>query len=1048
MVRLKILFTGVFLSCFLLPLQGQKKKKAKQITDTIHYHQFKWRNIGPFRGGRSVAATGVVQQPHTFYMGSTGGGVWKTEDAGIHWKNVSDGFFKTGTVGAIAVSESDPNVVVVGMGEHPARGVMTSMGDGVYLSTDAGKTWQHKGLDASHHIANIEIDPTDPNIIFVAVQGAQYGPTESRGIYKSTDGGNSWRKVLYVGPTVGAASLSMDKTNPRILYAALWEHQRSPWQMRSGGKKSGLYKSTDGGEHWKKMSQGLPEAFGKAGVSVSRANPNRVFLNLEAAGTKAGVYRSDNAGKSWKQVNKDRVTVARSWYYMEVFADPTDENTVYVLNAPALKSIDGGKSFQTLPTPHGDNHHLWIHPLNNQIMINANDGGANISLNGGRSWSSQQNQPTAQFYRVIADEQVPYHVYGGQQDNSAIGIRSRAYDGGIDWKDWYSVAGCESAFLAFDPQNPQTVFGGCYQGILERWNRKTATSKSIKEYPELSLGNAPKDFKYRFNWNAPVLTSLQDPNTLYHAGNVVFKSRDQGLSWEAISPDLTRNEKEKQVPGGTPYTNEAAGGENYNTLMSLAVSPHSENELWAGSDDGLIHLTLDGGKKWENVTPKGLKEGIINSIELSPFTPGKAYITMMRYKFMDLEPYIYKTEDYGQKWERINTGIEGAHTFVRVVRADKKVPGLLYAGTETGFYYSINDGESWQSLQLNLPVVPINDLFIQDNDLIAATAGRSFWILDDLAPLQKLDIPSEPYLLQPKPSYRTVGGRGRPSGSQGQNPLPGVILDYYLPDVQDSMSIKLEILQNQKAVRTYTNQKIKNFKSWPGGPQKPHILKAKKGYNRMSWDLRKNPLPAVENVFVYGSYAGSTAPPGDYTARLTVGATQHEVKIQLKPDPNINATPTAYAEQAALLDAIDQQIASIHRTVSDMRGIQDQLQFHLDLLAPHAHYTELYQKGMVLQEKLIQWERALIQPDQKTFQDVINFNNQLNAEWMHLKGYVDSPDPAVTQGAKDRFADLQQAWKASEKALQSLIENEIATFNEAYKELGIPRLMLPTTTNQ
>lgn len=1041
------LLSWLFVLCTLASLHGQKKK-IKTDKDTIAYHALKWRNIGPFRGGRSVASTGVVQQPHTFYMGSTGGGVWKTEDAGIHWKNISDGFFKTGTVGAIAVAESDPNVVVVGMGEHPARGVMTSMGDGVYISTDAGKTWAHKGLGASHHIANIEIDPTNPKVIFVAVQGAQYGPTESRGIYKSTDGGNSWRKVLYVGPTVGAASLSMDKTNPRILYAAMWEHQRTPWQMRSGGKKSGIYKSTDGGEHWEKTTKGLPESFGKAGVSVSRANPNRVFLNLEAEGSLSGVYRSDDAGKSWKQVNKDRVTVARSWYYMEVFADPQDENRVYVLNAPALKSIDGGKSFQTLPTPHGDNHHLWIHPHNNQIIINSNDGGANISLNGGRSWSSQQNQPTAQFYRVIADEQVPYHVYGGQQDNSAIGIKNRTYDSGIDWKDWYSVAGCESAFLAFDPNNPSLVFGGCYQGIIERWNRKTETSKSIKEYPELSLGNAPKDFKYRFNWNAPILTSIQDPNTLYHAGNVVFKSTDQGLSWEVISPDLTRNEKNKQIPGGAPYTNEAAGGENYNTLMSLAVSPYSKNELWAGSDDGLLHLTRDGGKNWVNITPKGLEEGIINSIDLSPFTPGKAYITVMRYKFMDLKPYVYKTEDYGKKWERITKGIEGDHTFVRVVRADKKVPGLLYAGTETGLYYSKNDGALWESLPLNLPVVPINDLYIQDNDLIAATAGRSFWILDNLAPIQKTETPLQPQLLDPKPSYRIIGGRGRPSGSQGENPLPGVILDYYLPKKYDSIAIKLEILQDKNVIRTYTNQKHKDFKSWPGGPQKPIVLSSKKGYNRMSWDLRKDPLPAVEKVFVYGSYAGSTAPPGDYTARLTVGTTQQEVAIQLLADPNIKASATAYAEQAALLDAIDSQIATLHNTVSDMRSIQEQLRFHIDLLASQSDYAALHKKGKDLLEKLSQWERTLIQPDQKTFQDVINFNNKLNAEWMHLKGYVDSPDPAVTQGAKDRFNDLQQEWKDAKKALQNLIDNEIATFNQAYKELNIPSLIVPTATHQ
>ncbi|MEK9612485.1 MAG: hypothetical protein VW080_01000 [Flavobacteriaceae bacterium] len=598
-----------------LTFSQRKKKNQKDIPAwSAEFKSLKWRNIGPFRGGRSVTSAGVVTDPSTFYMGTTGGGIWKTEDQGISWKNISDGQLATGTVGALAVSESDPNVVLAGMGEHAARGVMTSMGDGVYKSEDAGITWKHIGLDASRHIANIEIHPSQPDIIYVAVQGAQYGPSKERGIYKTTDGGKSWKKVLYVGETVGAASLSMDKNNPRILYAAMWDHLRTPWQMRSGGPGSGIYKSTDGGEHWKRLDKGLPKVMGKAGISVSRANSNLVYVNLEAGIDESGVYRSDNGGTSWKLVNKDRITVARSWYYMEVFADPQNENIVYVLNAPVLKSIDKGKTFTTLPTPHGDNHHLWIHPDNNQIMINSNDGGANVSTNGGKSWSTQQNQPTAQFYRVIADQQVPYHVYGGQQDNSAIGIKSRDNDRGIDWKDWYSVAGCESAFLAFDPKNPEWVFGGCYQGIIERWQRSTQSGKAIKEYPELALGNAPKDFKYRFNWNAPIISAPSDPTTIYHAGNVVFKTTDAGIHWTVISPDLTRNNKSQQVAGGVPFTNEAAGGENYNTLMSLSASTLDPQELWTGSDDGLIHRTRDGGANWENVTPKGLEEGIVNSI--------------------------------------------------------------------------------------------------------------------------------------------------------------------------------------------------------------------------------------------------------------------------------------------------------------------------------------------------------------------------------------------------------------------------------------------------
>ncbi|MCJ7467519.1 MAG: glycosyl hydrolase, partial [Maribacter sp.] len=641
----KILITILVLALAIPLGNAQSKRKTKMATPEVvltdsMFHGLKWRNIGPFRGGRSVASSGVVGQPMTYYFGGVGGGIWKTVDDGITWKNVSDGFLKTGTVGAIGVSESNPNIVIAGMGEHAARGVMTSMGDGVYKSTDAGKTWKHIGLDHVRHISDVIIHPTNPDIIFIAAQGAQYGPSSDRGIYRSNDGGANWEKVLYVNDRTGASSLSMDMKNPLILYTAFWEHRRYPWTMESGGKSSALYKSNDGGTTWDKLTEGLPKEFGKAGISVSRANPELVFAVIEAEGEKGGVYRSDDAGKKWNQINKDRINITRSWYYMEIFADPQNENIVYVLNAPVTRSIDGGKTFAPLATPHGDNHHLWINPFDNQKMINSNDGGANISNNGGASWSTQENQPTSQFYRVITDNLVPYNVYGGQQDNSAIAIASRTNGQGIDWKDWYSVAGCESAYLAFDPDNPEFVFGGCYQGIIEKWVRASHEAKPIKEYPELNLGNVPENFKYRYNWNAPIISSPHDRNTIYHGGNVVFKTTDAGNSWQVISPDLTRNEKSKQGPGGIPYTNEAAGGENYNTLMYLVESPHEKGVLWAGSDDGLVHLTKDGGQHWENVTPPNVGEGIVNSIEVSPHDPASAYVVVMRYKSMDLKPYV------------------------------------------------------------------------------------------------------------------------------------------------------------------------------------------------------------------------------------------------------------------------------------------------------------------------------------------------------------------------------------------------------------------------
>ncbi|WP_430965434.1 VPS10 domain-containing protein [Spongiimicrobium sp. 2-473A-2-J] len=1038
------------LALLLYPLgtPAQKRKKKEQppkvvLQDSL-FHGLKWRNIGPFRGGRSVASTGVVGQPMTYYMGSTGGGIWKTVDDGITWKNVSDDFIKTGTVGALAVAESNPNIVVAGMGEHAARGVMTSMGDGVYKSTDAGKTWTHMGLDKTRHISDVVIHPKNPDIIFVAAQGAQYGTTEERGIYRSQDGGNSWERVLFVDTQTGASSLSMDMNNPLILYAALWQHRRYPWTMESGGAASGLYKSTDGGSTWDKMEEGLPKEFGKVGISVSRANPERVFAVIEAEGKEGGVYRSDDAGKKWKQINKDRVNIARSWYYMEIYADPQDENRVYVLNAPVMKSIDGGKTFSNLPTPHGDNHHLWIHPYDNSKMINSNDGGANISNNGGKSWSPQTNQPTAQFYRVITDHLVPYNVYGGQQDNSAIAIASRTNDSGIDWKDWYSVAGCESAYLAFDPDRPDIIYGGCYQGIIEKWVKASKEGKPIKEYPELALGNAPEDFKYRYNWNAPIISSPHDRNTIYHAGNVVFKTTDGGNSWDVVSPDLTRNDKSKHGPGGGPYTNEAAGGENYNTIMYLTASPHEEGVIWAGSDDGLIHITRDGGKNWENVTPEGLAEGIVNSIEVSPHDPATAYAVVMRYKFLDLKPYIFKTSDYGKSWTKIVNGFSDEHTFVRVVREDKKVKGLLYAGTETGLYLSFDDGENWQSLQLNLPPVPINDLVIRDNDLVVATAGRSFWILDDIAALQHRVPPNKTVtLFPPKDTYLIFGGSSeKPVPGLGQNPKQGVTFDYHLDKDADSLDLKLEVWDKDKLLRTLTNKKPKDFKSWPGGPSKPAVLPSKKGYNRYTWDFRRESLPAVDKVFVFGNYGGGRIGPGSYTLKLSLEGSTSETEVRVLPNPKVAATQADFEEQQALLVQITETVEDIHKSVNQMRSAKSQLEAYAKLLKDRSGADSLIKKGKVLIKRIDSWEQSLIQPEQKTFQDVINYNNQLNAELMYLKGFVDTAEPKVTEGAKERLKDLLADWAVYEKERDAIVSKEMAAYNQLFKALELPAILL------
>ena len=1044
MKTLKLLFICLLIVPISASSQKRKKKIQKPaiaITDSL-YHGLKWRNIGPFRGGRSVTSTGVVGKPHTYYMGSTGGGVFKTTDDGITWKNISDGFFKTGSVGAIAVAESDPNIVVVGMGEHAARGVMTSMGNGVYKSMDAGKTWSHLGLDKTRHISDVVIHPTNPNIIYITAQGTQYAPSKERGIYKTTDGGKTWKNILSVNNTTGASSLSMDMTNPRILYASMWQHQRYPWVMESGGENSGLFKSIDAGNTWTKMKLGLPKDFGKSGISVSRANPDRVFAVIEAAGKKGGVYRSDNAGKTWKQVNSNRVNIARSWYYMEIFADPQDENTVYVLNAPVMKSIDGGKSFSNIPVPHGDNHHLWINPADNKNLINSNDGGANISFNGGKSWSTQQNQATSQFYRVITDNQVPYHVYGGQQDNSAIGIASRTNDGGIDWKDWYSVAGGESAFIAFDPDAPELIYGGTYQGNISTWSRTSREQKSIKEYPELGLSIAPKDSKYRYNWNAPIITSPHDRATVYHAGNVVFKTTNQGMNWTIVSPDLTKNEVDKHGPGGAPYTNEAAGGENYNTITALVESQHEQGVLYAGSDDGLLHITKNGGESWTNITPNGIKDGIINSIDISQHNPATAYIVIMRYKSMDLNSYVFKTNDYGQNWTKIVTGLNDPNGFARVVRADKKQEGMLYAGTETGLYVSNNDGAYWQRLKLNLPVVAINDLMIQDNDLVAATSGRGFWILDDLGALQnKRSYSKAIEIITPKDTYRIFGGNSKAVG-QGQNPKSGVTFDYYLNKNVDSLELTLEVLQNSEVIRTYTNKKDPNFKSWPGGPAKPQVLGSKKGVNRFTWDFRRDPLPSIHKVFIFGGLSGSRVAPGKYTLRMTLGDIVSETEATILPNPKVLSSSEDFVAQQKILVSIENTVKEMHESVNQMRSAKTQLTTYAKLLKNNTNTDTLIEKGEELLKRINRWEENLIQAKQKTFQDVINFNNKLNAQLIQLKSYIDQANPKITKGAKERFDDLMNDWEVYKNERDTIINTEMKAYNVLFKTLNIPALIL------
>ncbi len=1032
-------------------LFGQREAKnhstfSRPLFNVAYYNNLHWRNIGPFRGGRVNAVVGVPGQPMTYYMGATGGGVWKTEDGGLNWNNISDGYFGTGSVGAIAVAPSEPNILYVGMGEHAVRGVMSSHGDGVYKSYDQGKTWKYSGLPGARHISAIRVHPQNPNIAFVAVQGAAFGPSSDRGVYKTIDGGDTWQRVFFLDEHTGAADLSLDKENPRVLYVGMWDHERKPWKIRSGGKKSGLYKSLDGGETWKRLDQGLPAEMGKVAVAISEANSDWVYACIEAEN--GGVFRSTDSGLNWEHVNKEKITTARAWYYTELVTDPKDPETLYVLNAPLLKSTDGGKTFASIPNPHSDQHGLWINPVQPKNMILGNDGGACITYNGGLSWSPQGNQPTAQFYRVIADNRFPYHIYGGQQDNTTVAIASRTSSLGIDWKDWYTVSGGESGFIAFDPNDTQKIYGGSYQGNISVFDHKTGESKDIMAYPMVGLATQPRHMKYRFNWNAPIVVSPHNSHVIYHAANVVLISSDSGLSWEEISPDLTRNEEEKQGVGGGPYTNEGAGGENYNTISYLSCSPHEEGVIWAGSDDGLIHLTRDGGRTWKNVTPPDMLEGYVNSMEVSPHAKGTIYVAVNRYRFNDFSPLVYVTDDYGKTWKSINRGFRG-EDFVRVVREDPNRKGLLYAGTETGLYLSHNNGDYWYRFQLNLPVCPITDLTIHDNDLIAATAGRSFWILDDLSPIQQSVgqmLNGEMELFQPKPTVKLNAQElGDAVGGIGRNPLPGLTIDYYLPPYfSDTSSLRLRILdQDGTVIRAYSNQVQGDM----GGRHESSLpLPTHVGINRFYWDLRRDPIPQVPGIFMLQGFRGSSVAPGKYTIQLEGMGLDLKQECEILPDPRLVAKKRHFSEQQEVLVTIESAVKDIHQSVQQMQDVKAQVEQLNGTLLKNATVEDLVTVGKEVVLQIDEWEKQLVQPELTNFQDAISYPNQLSAELINLMFKVDTHDPVVTLGAKNRLADLLQQWNDMKNDLEGIIHGDLAEYNRLFREKEIPAVIVPLSS--
>jgi photosystem II stability/assembly factor-like uncharacterized protein len=1028
----------------------QRKNQVQPTPIAIDFNELykaaKWRSIGPFRGGRSVTASGVIGDINTYYMGTTGGGLWKTDDLGLTWRNISDGFFKTGSVGAVAVSESDPNVVYVGMGEHAVRAVKTHHGDGVYKSTDAGKTWTKLGLDATQHISRIAIHPKDPNIVYVAAQGALYSHTPDRGVYKSADGGVTWKKVLFIDDKTGCVELALDMNNPRVLYAALNEYGRLPWKVISGGAGSGLYKSVDEGVTWKKIHAGLPKELGKMGVSVSRANSDKVYLLLESDSEKelGGLFVSNNAGESWSRVSDDHRLIQRAWYYIEVFADPKNENTVYVLSAPALRSEDGGKTWEDISGTHGDFHDLWINPHNPKNMVIANDGGAAVSVNYGRTWSTQSNMPTAQFYRINVDNQFPYHIYAGQQDNTSVSIASRELGGwGITPRSWSYSAGGESAFLAFNPDDPRYVLGGSYQGTIEVLDTKAKGGTNIMAAPIQYLGMDAKDMKYRFNWNAPIIWSKHEPNTYYHGAQKLLRTTDMGKTWTEASPDLTRNEKSKQGKGGGPYTNEAVGAENYGTLSYVVESPHEKGVIWTGSDDGYVQLTRDNGTTWQNVTPVGLAECLINAIEVSPHDKATAYIATTRYKFNDHAPALYKTTDFGKTWTKIVNGIPG-NAFTRVVREDDTRKDLLFAGTELGTFISFDGGKNWSSFQLNLPITPITDLKIHQGDLIAATSGRSFWIFDDLALIRQHKATTDFSLFQPEDVVLVNGGSQMDGPSDGTNPYVGVnpatgaVLYYSLPELKSNEHIQIEIKDAQgNLVRSFTSLRDSLFQERDGGPPAEPTLSKAKGLNRFVWNLRYPTISGIAGTYMEASFRGHKASPGKYSVVLTSGKQTQSTTFQILPNPLYAIDAKTYEEYHTTMLGMESAVSQMHKLVTSLHEKQLQLDKILEQLPSESKFENIKQEGKALSARMKQWDEDMVQRKSKAYDDVENFPNKFTADYLFLINQTESDLPRVNKPSLDLLAEYTAKWKLLEARANDFLQKDIPALNKKLWDAGV-----------
>ncbi|WP_291870963.1 glycosyl hydrolase [Maribacter sp.] len=1031
------------LAIFLLPISisAQKRKKSISVSPSYPeelYSSLEYRLIGPFRGGRSAAVTGVPGEPNLFYFGATGGGVWKTVDGGRTWSNISDGFFG-GSIGAIEVAKSDKNIIYVGGGEKTLRGNVSS-GYGIWKTEDAGKTWVSAGLKNSRHVPRIRIHPTNPNIVYAAVLGNIYKPTQDRGVYKSIDGGKTWKKTLFVNQQSGAVDLTFDPNNPRILYASTWRAKRTPYSLSSGGDGSALWKSTDSGETWKDISknEGFPkDTLGIIGVTVSPKNSERVWAIVENK-EKGGLYRSDDGGKKWTQVNSERKLRQRAWYYTRVYADTEDEDVVYVLNVRYHKSTDGGKSFNTFNAPHGDHHDLWISPENSKRMIIGDDGGAQVSYDGGETWSTYYNQPTAQFYRVTTDNAFPYRIYVAQQDNSTLRIKHRSDGGSIGEEDWEPTAGGESAHIAVDPKNNNIVYGGSYDGFLTRVNHDKGTVRGINVWPDNPMGHGAEGMKYRFQWNFPIIFSKHNPKKLYTFSNHVHVTENEGQSWKLLSGDLTRNDPTKLVSSGGPITQDNTSVEYYCTIFAANESPLKEGLLWVGSDDGLIHVSKDGGANWDNVTPSNMPEwSMINSIEPSAFNEGTCYVAATRYKLGDFQPYLYKTTDYGKTWSKITNGINKEH-FTRVVREDPKRKGLLYAGTETGMYVSFNDGTSWSPFQLNLPIVPITDLTIKENNLIVATQGRSLWIIDDLTVLHQMDDVkknSNSILFKPKDTYRTKGRASeKPSKTEGANHPNGVITHFYLKNVTEKDSVRLSFTSmSGDTLATYSNsEKAKDKK-----------LKVKERGNTFVWNTRGKGAKKLDGMILWwANLDGAKAVPGNYKVSLNFNGKDEAQEFKILPDPRAEVTVADMQKQFDFITDVNATIEKAHQSIEKIRKVTKQLNAFTEQYKGNEQTKALVEKAKKMKEDLGTVEKALYQTKNRSGQDPLNFPIRLNNKLGHLNSLVAIDDFPPTEQDVAVKNELKSEIEKQLKVFDAVLNKELKEFNKEFNALKLHYLFV------